>query len=241
MPVVSSYQDKAFGGLNGSEGSLEMCLQVRAKCAKSSAVASSCANAVARPSRDARGLKLEEFDLASRALEVARPSRDAHGLKHSTIAEMRNSPMNASIRANHGTRRSGARVGARNFPVRESGATPLRFNALLLAAHNGNVVGHIQRESACKAAGEMDLVAPGRHGRQQCPVSIGDTFVGPRTEIHPEDIVGRRHRERTRADRAGYSKARDIRNGLPVDFQDQVLGRIDRIRQEITHSRFLGW
>jgi hypothetical protein len=35
MPVVSSYQDKAFGGLNGSEGSLEMCLQVRAKCAKS--------------------------------------------------------------------------------------------------------------------------------------------------------------------------------------------------------------
>ena len=117
------------------------------------------------------------------------------------------SPMNASIRANHGTRRSGARVGARNFPVRESGATPLRFNALLLAAHNGNVVGHIQRESACKAAGEMDLVAPGRHGRQQCPVSIGDTFVGPRTEIQPEDIVGRRHRERTRADRAGYSKA----------------------------------
>ena len=45
MLVGSSYQGKAFGSLNGSEWSLEMCLQVRAKCAKSSAVASSCANA----------------------------------------------------------------------------------------------------------------------------------------------------------------------------------------------------
>jgi len=78
MPVVSSYQDKAFGGLNGSEGSLEMCLQVRAKCAKSSAVASSCANAVARPSRDARGLKLAD---AVDVLQRLQGSRVLHGTR----------------------------------------------------------------------------------------------------------------------------------------------------------------
>jgi hypothetical protein len=51
------YRGKASGGPNCGLPSLETHLQVRAKCAESSAAASSCANGVARPSRGARGLK----------------------------------------------------------------------------------------------------------------------------------------------------------------------------------------
>jgi len=57
-------------------------------------------------------------------------------------------------------------------------------------------------------------------------------------ERHPEDIVVR---ERTGADRAGYSEAVDIQDRPPIVFQDQVLGRIDCCRQEFTHPSLLFW
>ena len=77
MLAESLRPGKARSGPNCSESSVEMRLQVRAKYAKSSAGARHCANGVARPSRGARGLKLE-------VAVIARPesaSRAPHGVR----------------------------------------------------------------------------------------------------------------------------------------------------------------